>query len=78
MAAWVAAQGAEKGDNTGLAEYVDTQLTLDRSGGFAGACFGIFEDRDRGWKDPNIKKQPKVCRCTALLISSYRSQGNKL
>ena len=73
-AARVAAPSAEKGDNTGTAEYVNKRLTLDRIGtGFVGVCFCVFEDRDRGWIDPNW---PNVC--PALPISRYRSQGNKL
>ena len=50
MAARVAAPSAEKGDNTGAAEYVKRRSTLDQIGtGFAAARFCVFEDVDRGW-----------------------------
>ena len=62
MSARVAAPSAEKGGNTGAAEYVNKRLTLDRiATGFAGAYFCVFEDRDEGWIYPNIKK--KTARC---------------
>ena len=78
MAARLAAPSAEKGDNTGAAEYANKRLTLERIGtDCVGICFCVFEDRDRGWIYRNMKeKQPKVC--PALLIGKYRSQGNKL
>ena len=58
MAARMATPSAERGDNTGAAEYVNKRLTLDRIGtGFVGVCFCVPEDRDRGWIYPNTKKK---------------------
>ena len=78
------APSAEKGDSTGVAEYRNKQLTLDRiqgprdriGTGFAGVGFCVLS---RTWSRTDIykyfKKQPKVW--TVPLISRYRSRASR-
>ena len=75
----MAAPIAEKRGNTGAAEYVNKRSTLDRIGtGFAGVCFCVLEDRNRGWIYPNIKNSQRYAPLYTLVGAGHRGKSCRL